>query len=278
MMMTNGPLHLFFQELYLASYNDQYDNEDEFPVVEAPVLIMDNAGGHSLKTTEEDKHVPMVSMRRASSTGSLGIKKSKTTGRRRKKKSKDLNGSCRWDSGTSSSLEQQAPNNKVLVEPSEEDIEGLQWMISSCTRRLTRGESALSLDEAMDDLSLSSTTSEGCADLMGGSSSSSRWSSTPAPVVKKTSNPVAVAKKDGAAKLPRRKRSSTKDTVMDQPCKTPVRKETSLSPKPRLTGTVKAAPFADLLTALDELEVDNDVGYFLSSKHMEIAPELFRAA
>ena len=146
--MSSGPLHLFFADLCANAENITVE--------------IDNAKGHAERQPKPE--VPMTTMRRASSTGSLGI--NKIRGR----------GGCRWSTGCLSS--------KAEVEPRSD--ESMEWVDSDYTSppEMMRVESYSSLDE-----SSSPSMDE----------SSCRWSSP------------SSLKKDGAAKLPLRRRTAPEE-------------------------------------------------------------------
>lgn len=262
--MPCGPLHLFFSKL-LSSSNSSNHGSFKMDNVPPLVLVEDNAKGHG-GCPAQDVQVPFTAMRRASSTGSLGIDLKSRKSRSKKRKT-DQPGCCRWDTGTQS-LELLAAPSKILLDPHQDDIEEIQWMISTrdtaqamtCTNQnatgpLARSGSTFSLDEGMYE-----------SDASG-----SRWTTG--------SSRTPAIKKDGAAKLPRRKFSALEESKISSPCTSPVQIR-SLSPI-RLPVSVRDHPsstnkhnYQDLLTALEE--VDSEVNFFLPSKHLEIAPELFR--
>jgi hypothetical protein len=255
--MPGGPLHLFFSELLSSSSNGSHGcfTMDNVPAL---VLVEDNAKGHG-GWAAQDEIPPFRAMRRASSTGSLGINLKNRKARSKRRKAA-LVGISRWDTGTQS-LELQAVPPKILMEPQDDDIEAIQWICArvsaqtmtctspNATGTLSRSGSTVSLDEAMDE----------------SDASANRWttgsSSTPA------------TKKDGAAKLPRRKFSAPEESKMSSPVRL-----RSLSPirVPVLdhSSSTNKHNYQNILAALEE--VNSEVNFFLSSKHLEIAPDLFR--
>ena len=256
--MSFYPMHAFVCELLSNSITS---NDDGIEFMDSPgiVLIVDNAKGHG-GIPAQDELVPLTALRRASSTGSLGINLKNGKGKSRRRKASRQAGN-RWDTGATG-LEAQVKPPKVLVEPNENDIEGIKWVIATTvaarkTCPLTRSGSTVSLDEGLDE-----------------SDASNRWTTG------SNNSGTPATKKDGAAKLPTRKFSSPLEFKIPSPSSSSVRSR-SRSPLPVKVSvldpsTTSKHTFQNILTALEE--VDKDVNFYLSSSHMEIAPELFRTA